>query len=205
MRFRLSKFVVFLILGFSGLCTGQAQFARTTLSAISVTQCSGHKTSYQLFLSARFVIENTSQSPLLISRRIEVIPLLRAASSEENARKKVFLFTRQDEYGGPSPNLPIPDLSAFQIVSPGDKATFLFDPPIELFPGTQPHGLSPGGTYWLQFGFYTFPEYFYWESQELLRFKKTWSSVAQIREGLIWTEPFRFVVEHRDPQAPSCE
>lgn len=188
-------------------CLGQAPKFRATLADVSTTQCRmGRTDSYDLYLSTHFLIENMSDSSILVARHLNVVPGLRVASSQEKARKGEFSLIRSDEYAYKDGRIAEPTLDDFMIVKAGEKRVIAFDA-VEISASAKE--VKTGslqlqeGKYWIQFGFSFLPEYFRWMHEDVPRFREKWKSVGQLPDELIWSEPFPFEVK-LIPRAEEC-
>ena len=179
---------------------------RATLKDMSVTQCrQGKSPIYDYRVSMTFLVENLSDSPLLVAKEIGVVTSEAVASSEENAKGGVYSATIVEEYMAGKDTGKEPVLKDFIVVRPGKPELIKFSPLI-LITSTEPREAGSlvlqQGKHWLKLHFSLLPEYFMFNSSEQLRAK--WKSIGQLDSQIISTEPFPLEIV-LNPKSRRCE
>jgi hypothetical protein len=180
-------------------CWGQSGQLQATNSEVKVTICQrASANDYQLSISTRFAITNDGNRSVLIAKRVDVIPAIRIATTEENAKKGVFRYNINEEYSGNAASVnsrknrkvePIPQ-SATRAVNFASVELSLdsnHDNQSEL-------RIAPG-KYWMVFGYSAIPLFYQQYPSSLKSLKQFWSNRAVVSDQIVWTKPFPFDVE----------
>lgn len=204
----LNSIVVFVWLSCSCFAQGAPKI-NATLSELKVEQCRRYSKKYtyfDLYLLTKFTIENTSERSLVMAKQVDVVPVIRVASSEEDASRDKFLFTWEDDYLSRDEDLPAPKRTDFIVLAPGEKHSFTFaSKPLSATtaPLTVKEPFLRPGRYWVQFGFKAIPAYLQAEHGEFSRFVEQWRGAGELTDELFWTKPFPLDVEYKT-HAESC-
>lgn len=200
------KVAIYVIVGFL-LTEAMAETPSRQANVISTSfqQCRQERSGrYEVYLSGTVEIKNTSNSPILVSRRIDLVRTVTVSSSRQDATQEKYIWVMTKEFG---PNKDqAPQLSNFITIKPGDKASIELEP-FEL-PATvdandhDVRQLRPG-KYWLRLEFFSLPASFPWSARDDAKWKRKWSLHGRLVTEYIFTEPFPVDLA-LDPSAATC-
>ena len=190
------------LLGTWAFCQMAAVQAR--MSSVSITQCRRAESTYEIDIEGTFEIENTSNRTLLVSRKIDMIETVSAASSPEELRQKKYSLAVTQWFGG-SVSGAAPRLEDFIALKPGEKGVVSMSAVVPAssdptFRGDK--GLRPGRS-WVQFQFCTLPYGFPWGHKNMSFWKRKWRSTGLLLTGDFLTDPFP-VDWSPEPKARQC-
>ena len=171
--------------------------------------------SFVASLNLRLQFINSSGHPVILSRKIEAPPIVRAARDLQSGETGNFLYAPEVHFTvGELPNGPLfgdePDIKLFVLLAPGEKFETLV--PANVFGANDAtktkkgNGLLAKGSYMLQVGVYTWPyEWPYFDvktnSQEL---KLRWIKYGDLATGLVYSDfaPFTLPEHFKNPRCP---
>jgi hypothetical protein len=182
------------------------------VEVVSQTYCHVDDESFVANLNLRLQLINSSGNPVILSRKIEPPPIVRAARDLQSGEKGDFVFAPEGHFAvaelpkGPSFG-DAPDIKLFVLLAPGEKFEALV--PAGVFgandaANTKGNGLLAKGSYVLQVGVYTWPyEWPYFDvktsSKEL---KQRWIKYGDLATGLVYSDfaPFTLPEHFKNPR-----
>lgn len=215
--------ILFLFIGGLGLAPyakaqiddAQARPTEKLLTAhvevVNQTYCHVDDESFVASLNLRLQLINSSGDPVILSRKIEPPPIVRAARDLQSGESGVFMFAPEGHFA--VAELPIgpsfgdaPDIRLFVLLAPGEKFETLV--PANVFGANDATKASKGllakGRYVLQVGVYTWPyEWPYFDvktdSQEL---KHRWIKYGDLATGVVYSDfaPFTLPEHFKNPR-----
>src|SRR5215471_10341808 len=152
------KFVFLLLPCFVTSLFGEAPVLQARMISISITQCRRAQSVYEIDIEGKFELTNTSKKTLLVSKTMDMIPTVTAALSPEEAKRRVYFFVMNQEFGGTRSN-PAPRLEDFIVLKPGQKGVIDLGAvvPANTDPTYSGRDRLRPGKQWLQFQFFTLP------------------------------------------------
>jgi hypothetical protein len=185
------------------------------VEVVNQSYCHVDDESFVASLNLRLQFINSSGHPVILSRKIEPPPIVRAARDLQSGEKGDFLFAPEVHFAvAELPNGPsfgdAPDLRLFVLLAPGEKFETLV--PANVFGANDAakakkgNGLLAKGSYLLQVGVYTWPyEWPYFSvktnSQEL---KQRWIKYGDLAAGLVYSDfaPLTLPEHFKNPRCP---
>jgi hypothetical protein len=187
----------------------------THMEVVNQSYCHVDDESFVASLNLRLQFINSSGHPVILSRKIEAPPIVRAARDLQSGETGNFLYAPEVHFTvGELPNGPLfgdePDIKLFVLLAPGEKFETLV--PANVFGANDAtktkkgNGLLAKGSYMLQVGVYTWPyEWPYFDvktnSQEL---KQSWIKYGDLATGLVYSDfaPFTLPEHFKNPRCP---
>jgi hypothetical protein len=182
---------------------------------VKQSYCHVDDESFVASLNVRLQFRNSSEHPVILSRKIEPPPIVRAARDLQSGKRGDFLFA-PDAHSTVAelPNGPVfgdaPDMKLFVVLAPGEKfettvrtGVFGADDAATVKSG---NGLLAKGSYVLQVGISTWPyEWPYFKvktsAQEL---KQRWIKYGDLATGVVYSDfaPFMLPEHFKNPRCP---
>jgi len=185
------------------------------VEVVNQSYCHVDDESFVASLNLRLQFVNTSGHPLILSRKIEPPPIVRAARDLQSGERGDFLFAPEGHFAvAELPNGPsfgnAPDAKLFVLLAPGEKFETLVPAGVfganDAAKNKKGNGLLAKGSYVLQVGVYTWPyEWPYFDaktsSQEL---KQRWIKYGDLATGLVYSDfaPFTLPEHLKNPRCP---
>jgi hypothetical protein len=182
---------------------------------VKQSYCHADDESFVASLDLRLQFINSSGHAVILSRKIEPPPIVRAARDLQAGERGDFLFAPKVHFAiAELPKAPsfgdVPDINLFVLLAPGEKFETLV--PVNVFGANdaarakQGNGLLAKGSYVLQVGVYTWPyEWPYFDastnSQEV---KLRWIRRGDLATGLVYSDfaPFTLPEHFKNPRCP---
>lgn len=183
--------------------SGGTSVLQARMSSITLTECRRAQNVYEIGIQGKLEIENTSPKTILIAKKVDVVPTITAASSEEEADHGIYSFVMNQEFGGTLDKEP--RLEDFIGIKPGEKGM------IELGAVARANteanysrkdSLHPGKN-WVQFNFLTFPLSFPSGRKNFNLWKNKWKSNGMLLNSYFMTQPFLLDIRP-DTNAATC-
>jgi hypothetical protein len=183
----------------------EAPVLQVRMSSISVIQCRRAERAYELDIEGTLELENTSGNTLLVSKKVDMVSMVVAASSPEELKHKKYSFAMNQEFGSVRSN-PAPQLADFIALRSGQSSLVPISAVVSAstdptYRGTERFRL---GKSWVQFRFSTLPVSFPRSRRALNSWGKKWSSLGLLSSEEFLTEPFPLNWVP-DPKAPKCD
>jgi hypothetical protein len=115
------KFVFILLPCLVTSLFGETPVLQARMASVSIGQCRRSQYTYEIDIEGRLELENTSKKTLLVTKQVDMIYLVTAALSPEDAKRKIYSFVMGQEFGGGRSSLE-PRLEGFIALKPGRKA-----------------------------------------------------------------------------------
>lgn len=200
--------------GTMGQAATKAQLAGaeggSALTAMAIvdkqTYCHSDNTSFVVNMDVSVHLTNTSNSTLILSKRIGSPPVVRVAKNSEAAKAGQYEYApNMDTFYGETPAVPVfgdaPSAEDFVRLAPGES----FDARIQtgVFgtkEATSGHGLVSRGTHVLLLGIDTWP--YRYDITQGLRTK--WAQFGELQTELVYTNfvPFTIPEKFKNPRCP---
>jgi hypothetical protein len=183
------------------------------VDVVNQSYCHVDDESFVAFLNLRLQFINSSDHAVILSRKIEPPPIVRAARDVQSGEKGEFLFAPEAHFTvGRLPKShsfgDVPDTKLFVLLAPGEKFETVVS--ANVFGANEAtknkKGLLAKGSYVLQVGAYTWP--YEWpfldaktSSQEL---KQRWIKYGDLATGVVYSDFASFTLpQHfKNPPCP---
>lgn len=182
---------------------------------VKQSYCHVDNESFVASLSVRLQFINSSGHPVILARKIEPPPIVRAARDLQSGENGDFLFAPKVHFAvadlpkGPSFG-DAPDINLFVLLAPGE--TFETLVPVSVFGANDAarakkgNGLLARGSYVLQVGVYTWPyEWPYFDVRTNSReVKQRWIKYGDLATGVVYSDfaPFMLPEHFKNPRCP---
>ena len=189
------------------LCVGQDPPLIATAGEVKAEPCARDRAGfYELAVVSAVRVKNVSQRNVLMPRSSVVLDGVRVARSDRDMREGKFLFAIEPEFFSDGSKVDkAPGIDDFVSLKPGGEHVLSLNRTFEGASRPQKRGrpFLTRGRYWVQFRFWTLPEYFYYQTPEVLKdFSEKWVAAGALLNVDVWTEPFALDV--RFAGAKSC-
>ncbi len=182
---------------------------------VSQTYCKSDDGVFLAGLNLRLRFVNVSTGAVILSRKVESSPIVRAAQNAESASHGDFLYAPDVHplLTKPAPDAPsfgmAPNPKLFVILAPGQSFETLAK--TGVFVGTDTveangkNGLLAKGSYVLQVGIHTWP--YDWPDftakMDTRKLKTRWAKYGELASGLVYSDFAPFTIPGRF-EGPSC-
>lgn len=203
-----------LVMPMTGQSANRAQLAGpergSALTAMAIldkrTYCHSDNTSFVVNMDVLVHLTNTSNSTLILSKRIDSPPVVRVARNSQAAKAGQYEYApNMDTFYGETPAVPVfgdaPSAEDFVRLAPGES----FDASIQtgVFgtkEATSGQGLVSRGAHVLLLGIDTWP--YRYDITQGLRTK--WAQFGELQTGLVYTNfiPFTIPEKFKNPRCP---
>lgn len=158
---------------------------------------------FEVRIKESFRVENKSRQTVLVPRGPLLVDGVRVAESANAAGEGRFLFVIEPDFFSAGDRAPSPPgLRDFVVLKSGESHEFTVERTLK---GTMDPNVSnryvlhSGRTYWIQFRFWTLPEYF--DSKVFKQFRRKWKGTGTLLNQEVWTEPASFKLMLDDSQS----